>query len=278
MKKIVNLTLVLTLIILFKNKDLITNSIAISFLLWEKFLIPSIYPILIITELLINNRIDLIIPKFINKIFNKIFKFDGQVIPIFLLGIISGSPTSSLIYQKAYYQLLISKNDYQKLVICGTFINPLFFIKIANTNIKMIIFILLLNYTYALISFIIIKPSNIVLKNNQVDNKNLINIITDNFKVMLNILSIIIISNIFIVILSYYHFNQFIIGNIEITNGLNYFTNPFNIAFLASFLGIAINCQIKSIINNQRLYNTYLIHQIIKSLICACATSMLTQI
>ena len=292
-KKIISISkliiLIMMLILIIVNRSNIERIVIISINLWLKNLIPSIYPVMVIGKLLINNNISILIPKKITSLFNKAFKFNGNILALIIISLIVGSPTAQVLIKEAYQNKQITYNDFKKIIITTSLINPFFFFNITTfLSIKERIVILILNYITTIILWLLIK-SEPSYKLNPVNKKtSYLEIISSSFKIMIDILAIIIIFNIIIFVLLRYLNNFFIIKiiliNLEITNGFIYINNSsFNhhfklvlTTFLASFLGLCINNQIKSIIKDNRLYNTYFKVILIKSLFLALISCMFT--
>ena len=286
-KKIIiikNTILIILLYLIITNKNSIINAIIISINIFIYQLLPSIFPIMIISKSLADN---LIIPSKIKNIFNKIFKFNGNSIILIIIAFIVGSPTCQILYKKAYEEHQISKLNYEKLIISTSLINPFFFWNIVNyLSNKTKIIILVLNYLITIFLWFSIKNDSFTSQNSNLKS-NFLNIINESFKVLFNILSIIIFFNITLSLLQNY-INNIAIKSIfvffEITNGYIYLSNlvinkSYNViltAFLTSFMGLCINYQIKSIIQNNTLYKRFIKWNIIKGLIVALISSMFT--
>ena len=286
-KKIIiikNTILIILLYLIITNKNSIINAIIISINIFIYQLLPSIFPIMIISKSLADN---LIIPSKIKNIFNKIFKFNGNSIILIIIAFIVGSPTCQILYKKAYEEHQISKLNYEKLIISTSLINPFFFWNIVNyLSNKTKIVILVLNYLITIFLWFSIKNDSFTPQNSNLKS-NFLNNINESFKVLFNILSIIIFFNITLSLLHNY-INNIAIKSIlvffEITNGYIYLSNlvinkSFSViltAFLTSFMGLCINYQIKSIIQNNTLYKRFIKWIIIKGLIVALISSMFT--
>ena len=286
-KKIIvikNTILIILLYLIITNKNSIINAIIISINIFIYQLLPSIFPIMIISKSLADN---LIIPSKIKNIFNKIFKFNGNSIILIIIAFIVGSPTCQILYKKAYEEHQISKLNYEKLIISTSLINPFFFWNIVNyLSNKNKIIILVLNYLITIFLWFSIKNDSFTSQNSNLKS-NFLNNINESFKVLFNILSIIIFFNITLSLLQNY-INNIAIKSImvffEITNGYIYLSNlvinkSYNVfltAFLTSFMGLCINYQIKSIIQNNTLYKRFIKWIIFKGLIVALISSMFT--
>ena len=286
-KKIIiikNTILIILLYLIITNKNSIINAIIISINIFIYQLLPSIFPIMIISKSLADN---LIIPSKIKNIFNKIFKFNGNSIILIIIAFIVGSPTCQILYKKAYEEHQISKLNYEKLIISTSLINPFFFWNIVNyLSNKTKIIILVLNYLITIFLWFCIKNDSFTSQNSNLKS-NFLNNINESFKVLFNILSIIIFFNITLSLLHNY-INNIAIKSIlvffEITNGYIYLSNlvinksyiVVLTAFLTSFMGLCINYQIKSIIQNNTLYKRFIKWIIIKGLIVALISSMFT--
>lgn len=279
-----NIIFIILLFLIIINRKTTTNAITIGINLWVNQLLPSIFPTLIIGKTLISN---LNIPSIIMDVFNHLLKFNGNSLILILLALIVGSPTSQIFFKDALIHHKISYQNYRKLLISTSIINPLFFWNIVTyLDNKTKVVILITNYLITIILWLTIKNDNYhSLKSNSRDS--FLNIITDSFKVMLNILSIILFFNVLINIITIYlksNLLKIFLTNLEITNGyvflsnlsLNYRLLVILTAFLTTFMGLCINYQIKSIINDNTLYNTYIKFTLVRGTIVALISYVFT--
>lgn len=243
------------------NNDLISNIVIDSFYMWLRKVVPTVLPTIVIVDLFFSSNI----PYLINKYF--------KINPLYLLCIISGSPTNGYILSK--YDCDITKH-LSVTKCCGLIFTWVSLNKIFDnkTSFLLIIFNILSN----IILIIFLKPIKINLKRNNskfidlfvqsVKNGMIVLLSILGFIIFFNIIPINLISNIFIKGLLY--------SILEITTFFDYLSVAnvcyelkifFSIIALSS-CGLCISLQTKSIISdtsyNYMLYFKYrLIHLII---------------
>lgn len=273
-------------LILIKSNIVIEN-VKQSLKIFTQNIFPTLFPNMITASLLSKYDISIIIPKKVKLIFKKFCNFDQYKTSIFILCLLSGSPTSSIILNNYYKKNLITYDDLKYLSYVTQFINPLFIIGFVGIKIlgsKKIGFILFL----LLLLTNIIKAHKIKKyfsvnekKDNQISNlnitKNLIDSVNNSISSSLIIFSLIIIFNIITCLITQiFNLNDttnFIINSIlEITGGLNKLkTLNLNIYIkfilcyiLLNFGSISINLQTLLLNENKKIrYLKYLISRII---------------
>ena len=252
MKNIISiLTLLILFIILLLNTNLVietTNNTIINF---KNNLLPTIFPIFIISDLLINYDFYNIINNISYKILNKLFKINKSCCFIFILGIITGYSNTFNIILNLYNKKVINEKMINKIILFTNFINPLYLIAILKV---------ILNFKLALIILFTSILSNIIIgiiyRNYNIDNNYINNdikqlplficlnkSITKSINVLLMILGI----NIFISIISNILFNNSLIGILfkgllDLTNGLSIINNlSFKLKIIFSCLFISFS-------------------------------------
>lgn len=213
------------LIILFKYNITIKENTLISFNNFIKNILPTMFPVLLITNYIKYNIV----------IKNKYIYF--------LTLCLSFTPSNAII-----------TNDTNE-VLYSTNINPLYSYTVLRaflnkiTTIKIIIINLLINY---ILLFMTINKNK--FNDIKKEKKDITRIIAESTTSLINIFGVVIFFNIVLSIINIF-FNQNILFSIEITNGFNLIKNflKYKIAssiFLNSFCGIAIYYQIKTLNNN----------------------------
>lgn len=263
MKKniIINVILLFIVYFLFSNQNIIINSTIFSSYLFISKVLPFFLPIFIISKLLINYNF----PYYIAKIFkNNIYVY------ILVISFISGSPNNAILIRDLLNNNIIDKELANKYIKCSFFQNPLFLYTMLKTifNHKLAIFIIISQILSNIIIYLIkpIKNNNIVKINSKRFNEVLINSINEIINILLYIYLTIVLFNIIIQLIPN-NLNNFI-GIFEITNGLNYLIGNGQNTIIKlilciiyiSFGGLAINLQIKSVLNDTLInYNNFLI-------------------
>ena len=295
-KYINNLIIIILLVILFElfyNTKIINNTIINSSKIWFYNIIPSLFPIYIIMDLLINYNI-LNYLNFIIKPISKLFKINNNSSTIFILSILSGFPSNSKYITTYLNNNNISILDANKLLMFTHFSNPLFIINSIGNNFlnnKFIgIIILISHYITNIIIGIINRNYKSTINNNlNYNNKKnsfittLTNSIYNTIKILFLLYGII---TVFMIITTIININinlnpiikSIISGILEMTTGI-YYTSNLNIniiykstliTFFLSFGGLSIHMQVFGILNKYKLnYFNYLkirlIHGIISS-------------
>ena len=301
MKKKTNIFIIIILLFfliqLFSHTNLINTSIINSSKLWFYNLVPSIFPIYIILDLLINYNI-LDILNFLIKPLTKLFKINKSGSITFILSILSGFPSNS-----KYIDLMLKNNNINlnlanKLLMFTHFSNPLFIINtigIKLLNNKLIALVILISHYLGNILIGLINRNYFI---NNDSNENTFNIQKNNFittlsnsifnttKILFLLYGIItifmILNNIINIHLNINPIFKAIISSIfEITNGvynisllnINIIYKASLITFFLSFGGLCIHMQVFGILNNYKLdYKNYFFTRISHGIITSSFT------
>ena len=241
MKKLIGLILFILLIFLiikFDNtKIIILNNIDI----WIKYIVVSIGPTFIISNLLYQFP-------FISFIFypilKKIMHFENQkACSLFLLSILTGNPTISLLISSAYQNNEITKKEANRLLCFTSHVSFIFIINFFNFNIGIKIIII------QILSSIIISLflNNNINQDTFIIKKNHSSFIEKTPILLFNVLIIICITSFIKLFLSSFIKNSFFLNTfnfLELTTGLLNFKNNFLLSnLLISFNGLAIILQ-----------------------------------
>ena len=137
MKKYSNLIVVIlsftTLILILFNKTLVSKTIITSFSIWFNTLVPSMFPMFVLSDILISYNFAEYIPNKIVNFFSKIFNISRNAALIVFLSIISGFPTNAINIKNSYDTGLISKKEAEHLLLFNHFANPLFVLETIGT-------------------------------------------------------------------------------------------------------------------------------------------------
>jgi hypothetical protein len=256
MKKniMINFLLILFLIILFFNKSLLIKGTFLGSKLFIENILPTILPMYIITQLLINYNL----PYYIAKLFhNNLYVF------ILIMAIIAGTPNNAVIIKELLNNQEINIEQANSYLKYSFFSNPLFLFTILRKTFSLkYTFMIIVSHYLANIILYCLHPTYIYninkIKVNSF-NDTIIKAINNSSLLLLNIYITIIMFNIIIALLP--HYLDIYKGLIELTYGLNNIKylalNELNKAYLAtiliSFGGLSIHMQIKSVINNTKL-------------------------
>ena len=252
---------ILLLILSFSIKDIIIYSVLSTTETLVLILIPSLFLMIIITNLLSSNKIMIYLIKKIHPIFKYFFGFESEKETyIFFFSFLSGNPTVATLLSEATLNNEISKHEADRLVKILCLSSPVYlFSQIANFTTKAKIAIIIA--TYLPILFYLFLSKTKTSENNKqllVKECNLFEAINRSFSILLKIFSIILFYSILVnIVFSYIplnNINKYIFSNsLEATIGsqiqlnLNEQLRVLLFLFFNSFLGISIHMQILSI-------------------------------
>lgn len=259
MKRKITILLIMTFIILiFKNYEIVLKSALDATTIWLNKVFPYLFIMIIIQDLLINLN------------FSSFFK--NTAIYIFIMSLLSGTPSGTYIISKLKEQNIITKEYANTCLIFTFFANPLFLYSILNSiflsKLTTIRLMLILYLTNLILYFIYKKdlPSN--GKSINTNEINLSSSIKTSINTTITVLGVItfylILSNIIITEFNIiYPFNIFFKGFLEMTQGLASLINS-SIKFkeviamiFISFGGFSIHTQVSCILNEANLSYKY---------------------
>lgn len=256
------------------NNKLINTSIISSINLWVTKVFPSLFPMILINNILIDYNF----PYYIIKL----FKNNGLKYYVMILSLLSGSPSNAIIIKELYQNKSINENDANKLLTYTFFSNPIFLVTMLSLlfEINIVWKIIIISYLSNFIISFIFKINPINLKSLKNKKHSISNSITKTMSTLIMILGTIvfyILLSIFIITL--FKFNSinsvFIKGFLELTQGLNSLQNININLFLKeliaitfiSFGGLSIHAQIKSILSDTNLSYKYFLYGRLLSII-----------
>lgn len=261
----------------FYNKDLVSMSILESINIWYKNLFPSIFPVLILCDLIVSFNIFEFFIKCGGNIFQKLFRINKYGLLVFIVSLLCGTPSNMSLAYNLYKKNLLNEDDINKLIPLCLFFNPIFVISFTNIKVYAILFI------STIITGLLFRGKNnniIEIELNSNNEFDLNKSIEKGIHILLNILGTIsifmLLSN--IIIIKKPIVSCILGGFFELTTGL-YKTNIFfkgnNYLYLLilSFGGISIFTQIKGILKDIRINYYHIVIQrlvvfIISVLIC----------
>lgn len=299
MKKKFNLLICLIIFLvlfeIFDHSNIVINTIYESTKIWFYNLVPTILPIYIIVDLLLNYNAISYLSKIFGPLMEKGFKLKKETSFVFILSTLSGFPSNSKYLKNMLDDNIINEKEAQKLLLFTHFSNPLFIIEsigVAFLNNKKVgILILIIHY---LTNFIIgfINRNYYVNLDNKKDIKEkkkvsfitcLSNSISNTIKILFLLYGII---TFFMVITSLIKanfpfnnmINSIICGLLEMTQGI-YFISNTNldlilkttiITFFISFGGLSIHMQVFSILSDYKIkYKDYFLARLMHGLIAS---------
>lgn len=282
---IIYIFIILELLILF-NSNIIIKSVNSSSLMFIKKIFPSLFPTMVIGNILIKSNVYLIIPKKIKAFLFKKFNFSNSTMELFIISLITGSPSSAMYINNYLNSGLINKKEAEALLCSTHFINPLFIVAgvgvgvFNNVKIGFVLFIML--FISTLIKIYLNKNNfkNSKKKIINIKNTNLITNITSSIKESINalllIFGIVVIFNILVSLVSHIldlsELSSCVInGLLEMTGGIiklsnlnvNIYIKIFLAYYFLNFGGLCIQMQSMSMIDNKKIrYLKYLIFRL----------------
>lgn len=295
-KKYIILTFILIIFLL--NINIVLTSVTDASVIFYTKIFVSVFPFIILSNILIYFNYHLFLNKIFKKPLNKLFNISSSSI-IFILSILSSMPSNSIYTKNLLDNKIISINEANKILTFTYFPSISFMIgtigyKMFN-NIKIGIILLLSNYIYNILIGIYLRKDkiNFTLENENSINKTsffdmLTNTILNAFKTCAIILGNLIIFIIIINILNkYLNINDTLLsilsGLLELTTGSNMLSLlDINInlkialtSLIINFSGLSILFQSKSILND---YNINIKRILIIKLIFSIIISILLYI
>lgn len=288
---LINILLLNIFIFLFLYSINVKENILYAFNIWFNTLIPSIFPFIIISSLLINYGFIDILSYIFGPLVEHIFYLPKEAAYAIIISFFTGFPTGSKYVRDLLENNIIDEEEANHLIMFTSYSNPLFVISgigeamLGNKEIGIIIFTMHV-ISGLLVGLIFRKKRRRKVSKNISNNKEsfitvLINSINNAFKILLNMLGIIIF---FLIVISMFDnifsnnlFTAIIKGLLEMTTGINNLVkmninNRFKaslIGFFLSFSGICVHFQTKSIIDGTKIqYKKYLIARILHALLC----------
>lgn len=294
----------ITFQILISSTDIL-NSVAFSFNIWKNSIFPSLFPFFVISEILINYGFIEFVGELFKPIMYKLFKTKGEAAYVFIMGMISGFPSSAKYIKELHNQGILNEKEATKILTFTHFSNPLFIlgtISITFLNNKEIGFlILLVHYMSNIIIGLIFrnlypskkenmtfsfKKSIELMTNKRINNKKSFGtIISDALCNTINTLLLILGTvTLFLIITTIIdkninlnpYYQAILNGIVEMTQGLKYISIqelPLKIktiisTIFISFGGISVHIQILSILSDTKIkYLPFLLARIIHALV-----------
>lgn len=277
--------IIIEFIILSKSNIVIKSVINASYMFITK-VFPSLFPTMIIGNLLVKNNVWKIIPTFIKNIFKKLFGYNDAMISIFIISMFTGSPSNGMYINEYLEKKIINEKEAETLLCTTHFINPLFVIGGVGKGIfnstKIGFIILLTLYLNNFIKAFILREKNTnenktINENNTNIIKDFTNVVKNSLNALLMIFGIIIIFNLLISLIT----NIFLLNNItsvilngllEMTGGvisietlnINFYLKLLLAYYFLNFGGLCIQMQTLGMLQNKKIrYLKYLIFRVV---------------
>lgn len=287
----------LFLLLIFKYNIVFKNCIIEGSSLFFYQVFPTLFPMFIINDFLVNYNFDYYLNIFFQKFFTKIFNMNSNAISIFILSLFSGTPTNAYVTANFLEKKLITAKEAEIILTYAFFINPLFLYNMLQNifhnsfiSFKIIFICYITNLFIAFYQrkFSYPPSKNLSLKKSLNFSNSLSSSLNKSLKTLLNILGTII----FYLILST-GLNIFIKNNIlnclfngflEITGGLNklaLLNVSFNLKQILAvificFGGFSIHSQIKGIMMNYKVAYSSLFMARLAQVILATSICLIT--
>lgn len=293
------LIIIFLLINILIHPNYVSSATSLAFDIWKNNLFPFLFPMFVISEVMISlNAID-IFSNLGNNIITKLFKVKKEGTFILIMSMLSGFPSSAKYINSMYEKGILNDNDASKILMFTHFSNPLFIIgTISSTflgNIKLAKLIFLSHYLTNILIGIMFRNYNPIKKENNLSSFKysstkesskslgviLGNAIVNSINTLLLILGTI---SIFLLITTILNStidlgntgNAIINGIIEMSQGLKY-VSMLEISLhlkttlsvmIISFGGLSVHLQVMSILSNTKVkYLPFLLSRIIHALI-----------
>lgn len=260
------------LINIIANKEIVLTALSQSTNIWLSTLAPSLFPMFIISEILINYNLGTYLTIIFGNFISKHLKISSSYFLLLILSILSGFPSSAKNIRVMYNNQEITNKEASLLLTFTHFSNPLFIISaitsFLNNNQTLSIIILLSHYIPNFIILLLVRNK---LENNKIKQKllkpsfpkTLMSSINNAISTLLMILGalsfFLILSEIIISNIPLNNATKLLIkATLEVTGGLAYLTtlniSPLYKVILSSmflsFGGFCIHFQIISQIND----------------------------
>ena len=295
MKKILTYFFIIIIFIILFNFKIITNNILLAFNICFNSLFPSLIPFIFLSNIIIKyNLLEEFIKLF--KPISTIFKINNNSVIVFILSMISGTPSNSKYLKDLYDYNLIKEIDIEKCLYFCHFVNPIFILNgigINFLNNKTSGYIILISNILASIMLGLIYrnksyTNNYIYKSNNKNNKfinilneSIINTASTLLIIMGTITFCLLLTGIIDIVFNIGNNYKFLYGFIEITQGLNYLSSSnLNInlktiiaSFFTSFGGFCIHLQVFSILDNKKIrYIPYFISRLLHGILSIIIT------
>lgn len=277
MKNIIKETITFTIITLYlfysiKYNSYIVLKVSNTIEIWINKIIPTLFPTLIIIDLIYNTKIPLYIEKYLH------------INSLYILSIISGSPTNAYILTNYNEDITkhLSVTKYTSPIFTYTFLKTIF-------NAKIALILMSLNILSNIILIILIKPKKLKYKYQPKETSTLItNSIKKTTNTLITILGTLIFFNTLPTnLIKNKYLKTLILSITEITTSLhNLSTTTLKINYKILFTiisistcGLCIETQIKSIISDTQInYNKYINYRLYHLLIYLILIIVITPI
>ncbi|XMB87413.1 nucleoside recognition domain-containing protein [Mycoplasmatota bacterium WC44] len=272
------------------SSTLIKESTINSLILWITIIVPSLFPVFIVTDLLINSGLANKISEFFSPVLKRLFNISKKSCFVIVLSMFSGNPTNARLLKKLLDNNEISTQEGNYILSFTSFANPIFVYNVFGLtffrNYSIGIILLLAHYTSNFIIGFVTRPNECYQNDDEITVKiPLTESVTKNVNIMLNIAGYIVLLNIIKELLvnlkpisflsSYPRLNLLFTSIFEFVSGIKNISTSDNdmmfavalAAFVLSFAGIAIQLQVYSLIHYYLDFKYYFFVRIVQGLL-----------
>lgn len=278
-KKFLMIITLFILVFIFKDHAIISTNIIKACTLFFNNIFPSLFPMFIISSLLMNlnlaNYINIILKKFNSKF----FKISKNVSYILFISIIAGCPSNAKTAKEMYEMNLVDKIDIQKILLFSHFSNPLFILgTIKHKSTLILVAHYISNFIIGLFTRNMYLSKNKISKEIKIKDKSFPVILFDSINTSINTLLFILGTIVTFYIISTIINIPFFNIILELSQGINYLNlldinlklKTILLGSLLSFGGICIHFQVYGLLSDLKIkYMPYLLSRMAQSLITA---------
>jgi len=268
--KLSKLTIIIFFILILLKRDIMYITIYKTTLIWFQNIVPNLLPMFIISSLIVSTNLISNICNILRKSFEYIFNINKYGVYVYILSLISGSPSNAKYIKDLRNNNLITKDEQDKLLTFTMNYNPILILSLLSLYLPKIISytILIIIISSNFITGLILRNKEKIINNHiiKIKKTNISTIIKDTLETLLMILGTLIFYNLIInlIPINIPLLKNILNGILEITTSLSSLKNiniNINIKIVLtliylSFGGLSIHTQIKSILpdTNYKLF------------------------
>ncbi|XMB66251.1 hypothetical protein RI065_08085 [Mycoplasmatota bacterium zrk1] len=264
----------------------IKENVSSSLILWVNYILPILFPVFIVTDLIIQNDLTNKIGSFLSPLFSFLFNISKKSSVIIILSIFAGNPSSARILKNLIEKDEISIAEANYILSFTSFANPIFIYNVFGIaffkNYTVGLILLISHYSSNFIIALFNRPKEKFTSNSDdIKSTNIVESISKNIQVVLNIAGFIVFINVIKLVLTEFIQNKTTIiyliinGMFEFVSGIQYIAASNEdlkllvglASFTLGFAGIAIHLQVYSLIYEKLSYMKYLIARFVQGIL-----------
>lgn len=271
--------ILLLFVLMLINQPLVNKTVIEVTNNWFYNLLPTLYPSMVLTSLIIDNKtINFFFYYIYTKFESIIFFNNSKTLFIFIISLICGAPASTKLIMDSYNNQSISINDSKSLLyITPTFSLPyvIYIFNLFDINSYIVIYFIITILVQLFFLKILTKRNNDTPNICQKTNQSFFTIIDKSTNIILSILGIMIIFNLALKLLkipnSLYILFEPLCGQIELLNlEINKKLRDILLFFSLSFQGLSIHIQIKYVSNLINIFKLILFRFLFAIIVVIC--------